>query len=165
MKGPFVKAVGALLLLASFAGALPAAAGEAVPTAADRVQQKRAIELEENLRCLVCQNQTIADSNAELAQDLRRQVREQIAQGRTDAEIISYMVQRYGDFVLYKPPVKATTLLLWFGPALLLLGGGVALFRNVRTRACNRAPDAELTGEERARASSLLDGGAGKDSA
>ena len=140
-------------------------AGEAVPTEADRLLQKRAIELEENLRCLVCQNQTIADSNAELAQDLRRQVREQIAQGRSDAEIISYMVQRYGDFVLYKPPVKATTLLLWFGPALLLLGGGVALYRNVRTRTRNRVPATELTGEERARASRLLDGGAGKDAA
>jgi cytochrome c-type biogenesis protein CcmH len=144
---------------------LPAVAGEAVPTNADRVQQKRAIDLEENLRCLVCQNQTIADSNAELAQDLRRQVREQIAQGRSDAEIVAYMVQRYGDFVLYKPPVKATTLLLWFGPALLLLAGGVALFRNVRTRAGKRVAAPELTGEERARASGLLDGGAGKDSA
>lgn len=162
MKARALLAVWAMLL--SLAG-LPAMAADAVPTEADRVQQKRAIELEENLRCLVCQNQTIADSNAELAQDLRRQVREQIAQGRTDAEIISYMVQRYGDFVLYKPPVKATTLLLWFGPALLLLGAGVALFRNVRTRARNRVPTTELTSEERARAARLLDEGPGKDSA
>jgi cytochrome c-type biogenesis protein CcmH len=161
-----VKILAALLLaLASLCAALPATAGEAVPTDADRVLQKRAIELEENLRCLVCQNQTIADSNAELAQDLRRQVREQIAQGRTDAEIVAYMVQRYGDFVLYKPPVKATTLLLWFGPGLLLLAGGLALFRNVRTRAGKRAAAPELTSEEHARASSLLDGGPGKDSA
>ena len=162
MKARALKLLWAALFVLA---ALPAAAGEAVPTDADRVQQKRAIELEENLRCLVCQNQTIADSNAELAQDLRRQVREQIAQGRTDAEIIGYMVQRYGDFVLYKPPVKATTLLLWFGPALLLLAGGFALFRNVRTRAARRTPAPELTSEERARASGLLEGRPGKDSA
>ena len=81
-------------------------ANEAVPTELDRVQQKRAVELSEHLRCLVCQNQTIADSNAELAQDLRRQVREQIKQGKSDSEIAAFMVQRYGDFVLYKPPVK-----------------------------------------------------------
>ena len=162
MKARFLILLWAMLL--ALAG-LPASAADAVPTEADRVQQKRAIELEENLRCLVCQNQTIADSNAELAQDLRRQVREQIAQGRTDAEIISFMVQRYGDFVLYKPPVKTTTLLLWFGPALLLLGAGVALFRNVRTRARKHVPTSELTGEERARATRLLNDAPGKDSA
>ncbi len=158
MTARLAKLLGALCLVLA---ALPAAGAEAVPTDADRVNQKRAIELEENLRCLVCQNQTIADSNAELAQDLRRQVREQIAQGRTDAEIISYMVQRYGDFVLYKPPVKATTLLLWFGPALLLLAGGIALFRNVRTRAARRTPPAELTSEERERAGRMLGTGTG----
>ena len=162
MKARFLILLWAMLL--ALAG-LPAIAADAVPTEADRVQQKRAIELEENLRCLVCQNQTIADSNAELAQDLRRQVREQIEQGRTDAEIISFMVQRYGDFVLYKPPVKTTTLLLWFGPALLLLGAGVALFRSVRTRARKHVPTSELTGEERARATRLLNDAPGKDSA
>ena len=113
---------------------LAAWANVAVPTEIDRVQQKRAVELSEHLRCLVCQNQTIADSNAELAQDLRRQVREQIAAGRSDAEIVAFMVQRYGDFVLYKPPVKATTLLLWFGPLVLLLLGVFALLRNLRER-------------------------------
>ena len=153
-----------LLVLAALCAAVPAVAADAVPTDLDRVQQKRAVDLSDHLRCLVCQNQTIADSNAELAQDLRRQVREQIAQGRSDAEIVAYMVQRYGDFVLYKPPVKATTLLLWFGPAVLLLVGIVVLFRNLRTRA-KRAGPPELTGEERARASGLLDGGPGKDSA
>ena len=151
-----------LLVLAQLAGGSLGFAAEAVPTETDRVQQKRAVELSEHLRCLVCQNQTIADSNAELAQDLRRQVREQIAQGRSDAQIITFMVQRYGDFVLYKPPVKATTLLLWFGPALLLLAGIVVLFRNLRARALLAGPS-ELSGEERARAASLLDGGIGKD--
>jgi cytochrome c-type biogenesis protein CcmH len=113
-----VKAIAALLLALLLAPPPGAWSKEAVPTEQDRVQQKRAVELEEQLRCLVCQNQTIADSNAELAQDLRRQVREQIAQGRSDAEIVDFMVQRYGDFVLYRPPLKAVTLLLWFGPLL-----------------------------------------------
>jgi len=151
-----VFAVVALVLLP-----LCAWPGEAVPTDLDRVQQKRAVELAENLRCLVCQNQTIADSNAELAQDLRRQVREQIAQGRSDKEIVAYMVQRYGDFVLYNPPVKATTLLLWFGPGLLLLAGIAVLFRNVRVRRRIAAP-AELSPAEQDRANSLLETGAGK---
>lgn len=140
-----------LLLLAP----LFAFANEAVPTDLDRVQQRRAMNLSEHLRCLVCQNQTIADSNAELAQDLRRQVREQIAQGKTDTEIVSFMMQRYGDFVLYKPPVKATTVLLWFGPGLLLLLGLVMLIRNVRARS-KRAEPTALTDEEHARAIGLL---------
>ncbi len=96
-------------------------AADAVPTEKDSVAASRAVKLAEKLRCLVCQNQTIADSNAELAQDLRRQVHEQIAAGKSDDEIVDYMVARYGDFVLYQPPVKATTVLLWAGPALLLL--------------------------------------------
>lgn len=142
----------------------PAFGKEAVPTNLDRVQQKRAVELSEHLRCLVCQNQTIADSNAELAQDLRRQVREQIAQGRTDAEIVAFMVQRYGDFVLYNPPLKSTTLLLWFGPGVLLLAGIAALIRNVRLRK-RRAEPARMSDEEKTRAGQLLDDSAGKDPA
>jgi cytochrome c-type biogenesis protein CcmH len=128
---------------------------EAVPTNMDPLQQKRAVELEANLRCLVCQNQTIADSNAELAQDLRRQVREQIAAGRTDTEIVGYMVQRYGDFVLYNPPVKMTTILLWFGPFLLLVLGVFALWRHVKMRN-KRAEPMPLSEDERRRAGSLL---------
>ena len=111
-----------------------------MPTDKDPVADARAVKLTEKLRCLVCQNQTIADSNAELAQDLRRQVREQIAAGKTDDEIVDYMVARYGDFVLYQPPVKATTVLLWAGPALLLLVGFVGLVRIVRARRAE--PDA-----------------------
>jgi cytochrome c-type biogenesis protein CcmH len=110
----------------------------------------------------VCQNQTIADSNAELAQDLRRQVREQIAQGRSDKEIVAFMVQRYGDFVLYNPPIKATTLLLWFGPGLLLLAGIGVLFRNVRARRKTTAVPGELSPEEHSRANILLGESAGK---
>ncbi len=105
-----------------------------MPTDKDPVADARAVKLTEKLRCLVCQNQTIADSNAELAQDLRRQVHEQIAAGKTDDEIVDYMVARYGDFVLYQPPLKATTVLLWAGPALLLLIGFVGLVRIVRAR-------------------------------
>src|SRR5438045_4752514 len=96
---------------------IAASAADAVPTEKDPVSAKRAVKLAEKLRCLVCQNQSIADSNAELANDLRLQIREQIAAGKTDDEIATYMVNRYGDFVLYQPPVKATTILLWGGPA------------------------------------------------
>ena len=95
--------------------------------------------LEEKLRCLVCQNQTLADSNADLAGDLRKQVRDQVAAGRTDQEIIDYLVQRYGDFVLYEPPFKATTVLLWVGPFLLLAAAGGFLVVAVRRR--RRAPE------------------------
>ncbi len=153
----------AALLIAGAATLFPATANakDAVPTELDRVQQKRAVELSEHLRCLVCQNQTIADSNAELAQDLRRQVREQIAQGRSDTEIVAFMVQRYGDFVLYKPPMKASTVLLWFGPGALLLLGAGALAHNLRARR-KAAATIALSPEQHARAVALLDGKAGK---
>ncbi|HVE48574.1 MAG TPA: cytochrome c-type biogenesis protein [Casimicrobiaceae bacterium] len=129
-------------------------AADATPTDQDPLSQARAMRLAEQLRCLVCQNQTIADSNADLAVDLRRQVREQIAAGRSDAEIVDYMTARYGDFVLYRPPLKATTLLLWSGPALLLLIGVWLLTRLVRERRAVESPP--LTTEERDRAQALL---------
>jgi len=91
------------------------------------------------LRCLVCQNQTIADSHADLAQDLRNQVRDMLRKGQTDAQIIDYMTQRYGDFVLYRPPVKPTTALLWYGPGLLMVGGLVVLAVVLRRR--SKLPD------------------------
>lgn len=87
--------------------------------------QDRLKKLSEELRCLVCQNQTLADSNAELAVDLRRQVESMIATGRSDREIRDYMVQRYGDFVLYRPPVQGNTLALWLGPFAMLAGGAL----------------------------------------
>jgi cytochrome c-type biogenesis protein CcmH len=96
--------------------------------------ENRIRHLEERLRCLVCQNQTLADSNAELAGDLRRQVREQVAAGKTDDQIVDYLVQRYGDFVLYDPPFKATTVLLWVGPFLLLVVGAGVLIVVLRRR-------------------------------
>jgi cytochrome c-type biogenesis protein CcmH len=137
-------------------------AAEGVPTEKDRVAAARAVALSEKLRCLVCQNQTIADSNAELAQDLRRQVHEQIAAGKSDEEIVDYMVARYGDFVLYQPPVKPTTLLLWAGPALLVVIGFVVLARTVRARRAR--PEAPvLTAEERERVAHLLRGHSAKD--
>ena len=110
-------------------------AADAVPTDQDKVAAARAVKLSEQLRCLVCQNQTIAESNAELAVDLRRQVKEQIAAGRSDAEIVDFMTARYGDFVLYKPPFKATTALLWLGPALMAGVGLVVGARAVRRQA------------------------------
>jgi cytochrome c-type biogenesis protein CcmH len=135
---------------------------EAVPTDQDPVQAKRAVRLAEELRCLVCQNQTIAESNAELAVDLRRQIREQLGQGKSDREIIDFMVQRYGDFVLYRPPFKTTTVLLWLGPLLLLLVGIGILVRNLRTRR-TRLAERPLSQEEIKKAEMLLDGGAEKD--
>jgi len=147
-----VLALAAAILVAV---ATPGRAIDAAPTEKDPVAQARAVRLEETLRCLVCQNQTIADSNAELAVDLRRQVREQIAAGRSDDEIIKYMTDRYGDFVLYRPPLKATTMLLWGGPVLLLLIGAFVLLRIMRER--RAAPEAPpLSAEERARAEVLL---------
>ena len=115
----------------------------------------------EELRCLVCQNQTIADSNAPLALDLRQQTRAMIAAGKTDDEIRGYMVERYGDFVLYKPPFKASTVFLWAGPGLLLVIGFAALFVMLRRRreqpaappdpARRREMDALLSAEEDAK--------------
>ena len=134
------------------------AAQTAQPTTNDPVANKRAVHLADELRCLVCQNQTIADSNAELAVDLRRQIREQIAQGRSDSEIVDYMVARYGDFVLYRPPLKPVTLLLWFGPPLLLLLGMVFLFRYLRARRL-RVEQQPLSAVERQAAEALLGGG------
>lgn len=131
---------------------------EAVPTNADPVHEKRAVELADKLRCLVCQNQSISESNAELAADLRRQIREQIKAGKSDRQIIDFMVQRYGDFVLYKPPVKTTTLLLWFGPGLLLVIGLVVFLRSLHKRRA-RLEDRQLSEEERKQAELLLTGG------
>jgi cytochrome c-type biogenesis protein CcmH len=106
---------------------------------ADTGSEARIRQLEEKLRCLVCQNQTLADSNAELAGDLRRQVREQVAAGRSDEQVIDYLVQRYGDFVLYEPRFKSTTALLWVGPFVLLAAALLVLVATLRRR--RRAPE------------------------
>ena len=140
----FARALVAAVVLA--AGAL-AAAKEAPPEAADPAIEARMVRITSELRCLVCQNQTIADSNAGLAVDLRRETRDMLKQGKSDADIIDYMTARYGDFVLYRPPLRATTALLWFGPALLLLiGAGVLVFtlrRRSRMAADAFDPDVE----------------------
>jgi len=115
--------------------------------------EKRVAQLSNELRCLVCQNQTIADSNAPLAVDLREQIREQLKSGRSEREVLEFMTARYGDFVLYRPPLKATTLALWVGPFVLLLAGAWILLRRVRKRPA--AP--ELSEEERVRAAKLLE--------
>ncbi len=141
----------ALLLAACATSAL---ASEAQPAAADVALEKRVTALSSELRCLVCQNQTIADSNAPLAVDLRNQVREKLASGMSEGDIIDFMVARYGDFVLYRPPVKAATVLLWFGPPLLLLAGLWLFARTVRRRRADAA--APLSADEQARARALL---------
>ncbi len=136
--------------------ALADAATEAAK-AADPVAEKRLAKLSEELRCLVCQNQNIADSNAELAQDLRREIRGMIAAGKSDKEIIDFMVVRYGDFVLYRPPVQGNTLLLWGGPIVLLIVGLVALVGYQRRRAARlAAEDKPLSAAEASRAEALL---------
>ena len=141
------------LLLALLAPTSWAYAKEAAPAAADPALEHRVMTLAAELRCLVCQNQTIADSTAPLAEDLRNQVREKMRQGASDSEIIDFMVARYGDFVLYRPPVKATTLLLWFGPLLLVVTGLLVLLRRIRRRP---PPEPELSAAERERARKLL---------
>ena len=115
---------------------------------------KRTAALAEELRCLVCQNQTLAESNAPLAVDLRNQMREQLAKGASEREVREFMVARYGDFVLYKPPFKASTAALWLGPFALLLIGIVLLVRRVRRP---RAPEPALSSAERERAAKLLE--------
>jgi len=133
-------------------------AKEAADLAADPVAEKRLVELSSELRCLVCQNQTIADSNADLAVDLRREIRGMIQQGKSDREILDFMVARYGDFVLYRPPVKGVTAMLWFGPALILVIGLMALIRYLRRRnlAVAAAADTHLSEAERQQAEALL---------
>ena len=111
-----------------------AAAREAAPASADPALEARVMRVSSELRCLVCQNETIAGSNAELAVDLRNQVREMLRQGQTEQQVFDYMTARYGDFVLYRPPVKRTTLLLWYGPPLMLGAGLLALWMLLRRR-------------------------------
>jgi cytochrome c-type biogenesis protein CcmH len=146
----------ALLILALLLSAT-AVAREALPESADPVLEKRVVKLTSDLRCLVCQNQSLADSHAELAIDLKNQVRAQMLEGKSDAEIRDYMVARYGDFVLYDPPFKGRTVLLWAGPfVLMLIGlGGLAIYLRGRR---NRVDTGELAPADRARAEKMLRG-------
>jgi len=131
-------------------------AREAAPMAADVAIEKRMVAISEELRCLVCQNESLSGSHAELAQDLRREIRKMIGEGKTDQEILDFMVARYGDFVRYRPPVKPTTWLLWGGPFVLLAGGIGALIAFLRRRAKEEAAPV-LSEDERRRAAALLD--------
>ena len=134
---------------------LSAFAKEAAPLAQDPALEARLMRLSKELRCLVCQNETLADSQADLANDLRNEVREKMRQGMSDAEIKHYLTQRYGDFVLYRPPVKSITWLLWFGPFVLLLSAAASLvfFLKRRRRTLDETP---LSAAEAARIQSLL---------
>ncbi len=144
-----------LLALACLA-ATSVHAGEAAPRVADEASEKRLAAIASELRCLVCQNESLAGSNAELAGDLRREIRTLIKDGRSDSEIMAFMVDRYGDFVRYRPPLKGTTLLLWFGPAVLFVVGLAALVLYLRRR--NQAiADEPLSAEQQRRAEALLD--------
>ncbi|HKZ80065.1 MAG TPA: cytochrome c-type biogenesis protein [Pyrinomonadaceae bacterium] len=145
-------------------GALAAVAKEAQPAAEDPQLEERLAKLSAELRCLVCQNETLADSRADLAVDLRNQIREQMKAGKSDKEIVAFLTQRYGDFVLYRPPVKPQTYLLWFGPFLLLAFGLLFLFRYVRWRR-QSIVEQPLSDDERRRAEELLKMGPGKEPA
>ena len=147
-----MRAVIAAVLIAFASCAFAQSAEVATP---DPVVEERLKRLAEELRCLVCQNQTIADSNAPLALDLRNQIRTQIALGRSDDQIREYMVQRYGDFVLYRPPFKATTAVLWLGPLLLVALGAGVFVGVVRKRRANEEP-AALSPKRRAEIEKLL---------
>ncbi len=131
-------------------------AKEAAPMAADVEIEKRMVAISEELRCLVCQNESLAGSHADLAQDLRREIRKMIAEGKSDKEILDFMVGRYGDFVRYSPPLKPSTWLLWGGPFLLLAGGIGGLVVFLRQRKVAATP-ARLSEEERRRADALLE--------
>ena len=133
-----------------------ATAKEAAPMAEDLAIEKRMVAISEELRCLVCQNESLSGSHAELAQDLRREIRKMIGEGKTDQEILDFMVARYGDFVRYRPPMKPTTWLLWGGPFLLMAVGVAALIAFLRRRAKDNAAPV-LSEEERRRAAALLE--------
>ena len=140
-----------VVLTAPFA----AGAREAPPVGQDPVIEQRMMALAEELRCLVCQNQTLADSHADLAADLRQEIRELMQKGQSDEQIKRYLVARYGDFVLYRPPLRATTWLLWFGPAVLLVGGLATLYL-VLLRRRRLMPAEPLDADQEKRALALL---------
>lgn len=130
-------------------------AEEAKPVAEDPVIEQRMIALSEDLRCLVCQNESLAGSRADLAQDLRQEIRELMRAGNSDKQVVDYLTQRYGDFVLYKPPFKPLTWLLWLGPFMLLIGALAGLYAYIKRRG-DRPVDDNLSEEEKKRVAALL---------
>src|SRR5256714_6590617 len=143
-----------LIILVSLCCGAALLAKEAQSNEDPKIEQ-RMRALTEQLRCLVCQNETLADSRADLAEDLRKEIREQMKAGKSDQEIIAFLTQRYGDFVLYKPPVKATTYLLWFGPFVLLFAGTGVLYRYLKKRR-ELIDEKQLTTDEPKRAEEIL---------
>ncbi|MES2978310.1 MAG: cytochrome c-type biogenesis protein [Pseudomonadota bacterium] len=139
LRGLQALILSALMVCAALYGT-SARSATAVPSAADPVLEARVMIIAEELRCLVCQNETIAASHAPLALDLRQQIREQLQQGRSTAQILEFMASRYGDFVLYKPPLKASTVLLWAGPFALLMLGAIMLLMHVRRQRPTAGP-------------------------
>jgi cytochrome c-type biogenesis protein CcmH len=139
-------------------GPAPGVAVEPGEILKDPALESRARTISAELRCLVCQNQSIDDSNADLARDLRRVVRERLAAGDSDAQVIAYVASRYGDFVLLRPPFKLETALLWLGPGLVLLLGAVGVAVYFRRRGTGGAEPGSLTPEEERRLQALLDG-------
>lgn len=150
-----VDRIALLLVLCAALWSGAVAAKEAVPVAADPALQARVMALSAELRCLVCQNQTVEDSTAPVARDMKDQVRTQLAAGKSEAEVKLYMTDRFGDFVLYKPPLKATTIVLWAGPFIALALAGLLLIRQLR-RTSAVATAAPLTDIDRERARALL---------
>jgi cytochrome c-type biogenesis protein CcmH len=147
-----MKGISLHFLILCFAFAIVA---DAQPVAEDPELEKRLVSLSKELRCMVCQNETLAESRADLAEDLRREIREQMKAGKTDQEIITFLTARYGDFVLYRPRVTPTTYLLWFGPfALLALGLGL-LYRHLKRRRA-LIVQRPLSQEDRRQAAELL---------
>ena len=132
-----------------------AVAKEAVPLADDPVIEQRLIVISEEMRCLVCQNESLAGSRSDLANDLRREIRILINEGKTDEQIRNFMVERYGDFVLYRPPVKPITWLLWIGPFIILLAGIIGLLVYLRRRN-QSVPSVALSAEDNHRIDVLL---------
>ncbi len=132
-----------------------ASAKDAVPLADDPVTEQRLITISEEMRCLVCQNESLAGSRSDLANDLRKEIRILISEGKTDKQIREFMVERYGDFVLYRPPVKPITWLLWIGPFVILLAGIIGLLVYLRRRNQN-VPSTTLSAEDNRRIDALL---------
>ncbi len=163
MNARLPRSLSAALVAALTLAAPPAAAVNPDEMLKDPLLEKRARDISKGLRCLVCQNQSIDDSDADLAKDLRILVRERLKVGDSDSEVVDYVVSRYGDFVLLKPPFKGATLVLWIGPALIALGGLAAMVaylrRNRRAAGGGPAKAAPLTAAERKHLAKLMKDG------
>lgn len=145
------------LTILLFLIASPLSADEAEPNSENPIIEARMLGLSEELRCVVCQNESLAGSQAPLAQDLRQEIREMMEAGMSDHEIVEFFVERYGDFVLYNPPLKPLTYILWFGPAILFILGFIVVFLTLRKRRETAA--VSLSSEDHRRAKELLDDG------